>query len=292
MAAGARLAGPPGFALSSDRVEAAKAAAPGSSASFWSHKLYERVAADGAAEKVKVRYCTSKHAMERVCQQHFVGHEVLGLDLEWSSYATRQSGPRENVSLIQLASPSRIGLFQVAVFAADDLVAPTFRAIMEDAGVIKAGVNVRGDCTRLNNCLGVTVRGIFELSHMYKQVKYSAAGTPGLINKSSVPMSVQVHEYLGLPLLKETQVRMSNWRRPLTSSQILCMPTTHNRARLRRTDAPLTAPQMPPPTPTPACSSSMRSTPSARSSGRARRGLTTPSWACRSLMWLRPQMRT
>lgn len=213
---------PKSFVLSAKLFNAARAAKAGTPASFWSHLLYEHVNDDGDREKVKVHYCTSKHATERVCQKHFLGHDVLGFDLEWSVYATRNSCPRENVSLIQLASPGRIGLFQVAAFAKDDFVAPTFRRIMEDPNVRKAGVNIRGDCTRLKNNLGIGVQGVFELSHLYKQVKYSKAGTPHLINKVLVSMSVQVQEHLGLPLFKGDLVRTGNWQRPLSPSQILC----------------------------------------------------------------------
>ncbi|KAM4056216.1 3'-5' exonuclease domain-containing protein [Hirsutella rhossiliensis] len=211
---------PMNFVMSTELFKAAKAAEAGTPASFWSHTLYEHINAAGDTEKVKVHYCTSKHATELVCQKHFLGQEILGFDLEWSIYANRNSGPRENVSLIQLASPSRIGLFQVAMFAKDDFVAPTFRKIMEDPNVRKAGVNIRGDCTRLKNHLGIAVQGVFELSHLYKQVKYSAAGTPRLINKSVVAMSIQAQEHLGLPLFKGNSVRTSNWQQPLNTSQI------------------------------------------------------------------------
>ncbi|KAJ6438495.1 Werner syndrome helicase [Purpureocillium lavendulum] len=240
---------PLSFNMSSDLFHEARAATAGSAQSYWSHTLYRRVTSSGTIEKVRVHYCTSKHTMEHVCRKYFLGESVLGLDLEWLPYASRAAGPRENVSLIQVASPGRIGLFHVAMFsdsssssaaaarardgkrpppkaaasgrAADDLVAPTFRSIMEDPAVSKVGVHVQGDCTRLNNYLGVRPRGVFELSHLYKQVKYSAARTPRLINKVPVALSTQVEECLRLPLYKGDSVRSSNWMRPLNSQQLL-----------------------------------------------------------------------
>ncbi|GJN75319.1 Werner syndrome helicase [Purpureocillium lilacinum] len=237
------------FNMSRDLFRAARAAAPGSAQSYWSHTLYRRVTPLGGVEKVRVHYCTSRHTMEHVCRKYFLGEPVLGLDLEWLPYASRAAGPRENVSLIQVASPGRIGLFHVAMFsdagsaaerrralsskgtasssastsrkASDDLVAPTFRSIMEDPAVSKVGVHVQGDCTRLSNYLGVRPRGVFELSHLYKQVKYSAARTPRLINKIPVALSTQVEECLRLPLYKGDSVRSSNWMRPLNSEQLL-----------------------------------------------------------------------
>ncbi|POR39580.1 Werner syndrome ATP-dependent helicase [Tolypocladium paradoxum] len=213
---------PLSFNISTDLFHAARAATAGTPNSFWSHTMYQKTTSAGAVERVKVHYCTSKHTMEHICKRHFLGEPVLGLDLEWLPYASRSSGARENVSLIQVASPGRIGLFHVAVFAkADDLVAPTFRSIMGDLRVSKVGVHVQGDCTRLSKYLGVKARGVFELSHLYKLVKFAAAGTPRLINKVPVALSTQVEELLRLPLYKGDSVRSSNWMRPLNARQIL-----------------------------------------------------------------------
>lgn len=191
--------------------------------SFWSHTMYRSAAADGTAQNVKVHYCTSRHTMEHVCQKYFAGQPVLGFDLEWVAYARRDGGPRANVSLIQVASPGRIGLFHVALFPRDDFVAPTFRAIMEDVAVAKVGVHIQADCTRLRNFLGVRTRGIVELSHLYKLVRYARdAQRRKLINKIPVALATQVHEVLKLPLFKGDSVRSSNWSKPLTSKQVTC----------------------------------------------------------------------
>ncbi|KHO01524.1 Ribonuclease H-like protein [Metarhizium album ARSEF 1941] len=213
---------PLSFNMSPSLFHAARAAKQGSSESFWSHAMYQRTSDEGVIEKVKVHYCTSKHTTEEVCRKHFFGETVLGFDLEWLPYATRNDGPRENVSLIQIATTSRIGLFHVARFGPDeDLVPPALRTIMEDANVSKVGVHIKGDCTRMKNYLGVQVRGIFELSHLYKQVKYTAAKTPKLVNKVPVSLSTQVHEVLKLPLFKGDVVRSSNWMKRLDYQQIL-----------------------------------------------------------------------
>ncbi|CRK29761.1 hypothetical protein BN1708_015662, partial [Verticillium longisporum] len=102
--------------------------------------------------------------------------KVLGFDLEWQPSASKSSGPRRNVSLIQLASPSRIALFHVALFpgADDDLMAPTFRQIMEDPDVTKAGVNIKGDCTRLRNWFDVN-DGLMELFIMISACRSASA---------------------------------------------------------------------------------------------------------------------
>ncbi|ODA80451.1 hypothetical protein RJ55_03409 [Drechmeria coniospora] len=216
---------PLSFNISAERFHVARAAAVGEADSFWSHTLYQRITPAGAVERVKVHYCTSRHSMEHVCRKYFLHEGLLGFDLEWQTYANRDSDIRSAISLVQIASESRIGLFHIAMFPSAakemaDFVAPTFRLIMEDANVSKVGVQIQGDCTRLNRFLGVKARGVFELSHLYKLVKYQ--DTPKLINKVPVALSTQVEDCLGLPLYKGQSVRSSNWMRPLDSKQMLC----------------------------------------------------------------------
>jgi hypothetical protein len=208
------------YSISSDLFHAARKSAAGTSGSFWSHTMYEQVADDGSVQKVKVHYCTSKNTMETVCQKYFMDEKVLGFDLEWSPFATRTSKTRDAVSVIQIASPSRIAIFHLAIFAKDDFVAPSFKKIMEDPEVTKTGINISGDCTRLRKHLDVHPQGVFELSHLYKLVKYSAEGCTEKINKSLVSMATQVHEFLHLPLYKGDNVRASDWTRPLNQQQI------------------------------------------------------------------------
>jgi exonuclease 3'-5' domain-containing protein 2 len=210
------------YKICANAFQAAGKAPAGSPESFWSYTLYRGPEEDGVPKKVKVHYCKSKHTMERVCQ-YFLGEGVIGFDMEWVPEANKQQGVRKNVSLIQIASPSRIALFHVALFPkSDDFVAPTFREIMEDPNVSKVGVAIKADCTRLSNFLGVATRGIFELSHLYKLVKYSSSGQVELVNKRLVPLATQVQEYLRLPMFKGQDVRSSNWALPLSMDQIVC----------------------------------------------------------------------
>lgn len=210
------------YQMSAESFRKARASSKGSAGSYWSHLMYKKVDADGTPRNVKVHYCTSKQTTEWVCKKYFAEEKVLGFDLEWSPWATKDLGARDNVSLIQLASESRIGLFHVALFSKDDFVAPTFKTIMEDATVSKVGVAIKADCTRLSNYLGIESKGIFELSHMYKQVKYVRERKPKLINKLLVTLATQVEACLGLPLYKGDSVRASDWTRHLNVRQITC----------------------------------------------------------------------
>ncbi|KAI0875000.1 ribonuclease H-like protein [Hypoxylon argillaceum] len=201
---------------------AAKKSPEGSPESFWSYALYRHMEEDGELQKVKVHYCRSRHTMERVCKQYFMDEKVLGFDLEWMAEAKSRDGLKKNVSLIQLASQSRIALFHVALFVnSKDMVGPSFRSIMEDSTITKVGVHIKGDTTRLRNFLDIDSKGLMELSNLYKVVKYSKSREYHNINRRLVPLATQVEEYLHLPLFKGRDVRASNWARPLTMSQVL-----------------------------------------------------------------------
>ncbi|RBQ77584.1 hypothetical protein FVER14953_05166 [Fusarium verticillioides] len=209
------------YTIDANLWDTARKSEAGSSQSFWSYKMYRKVQGNGEEQKVKVHYCTSKHTMEHVCERYFSDEKVIGFDLEWLvARGPANSNPRRNVSLIQIASPSRIGLFHVALFPRDDFVAPTFKRIMEDESVTKVGVAIKGDCTRLKNNLGINSKGILELSHLYKLVKYSKAGELDRINKVMVSLAVQTQEMLGLPLFKGDDVRSSNWMMRLSADQV------------------------------------------------------------------------
>lgn len=202
----------------------AREAREGQPESFWSYSLYRGPNEDGILDqKVKVHYCTSSHTTERVLKQYFMQEKVLGFDLEWAENSTKAQGARRNVSLVQLASPSRIALFHLALYPkGDTLVAPLLKQIMEDPNITKCGVWIKGDCTRLRTFLGINSRGSFELSHLYKLVKYSPTGQHELVDKKLVSLASQVQDCLKLPLFKG-QVRTSDWSQPLNMSQLICM---------------------------------------------------------------------
>ena len=211
------------FNISEKAFRDAQEAAEGSPASFWSYAMYRGPVENGAEQRVKVHYCKSHQTAERACQ-HFLNEKVIGFDLEWSPEANRFQGPRRNVSLIQIASPSRIALFHVALFPSkDELVPPSFKKIMENSEIAKVGVAIKADCTRLKNYLGVDTKGIFELCHLYKLVKYSGSGQPKLVNKRLVPLAQLAEEDLHLPLYKGDSVRGSDWSQALDMGQIICM---------------------------------------------------------------------
>ncbi|KAH6641509.1 hypothetical protein F5144DRAFT_619011 [Chaetomium tenue] len=202
--------------------QAARRAPEGSAESFWTYRLYQGPGENGALDsKVKVHYCRSAQTTERVIKQYFKDEKVVGFDLEWMAYASKYASARQNVSLIQLASPTRIGLFHVAVFPKnDEFATPALKEFMQNPAITKVGVSIKGDCTRLSNYLQIETRGQFELSHLYRLVKYSESGEHKKINKKLVSLSTQVNEYLGLPMYKG-DVRTGDWTKYLNLSQII-----------------------------------------------------------------------
>jgi hypothetical protein len=187
---------------------------------FWSHS--DQRAPSG--QKPIVHYCKSLESTESVARQ-FLDSKVVGFDMEWKAQASATDSIQNNLSLIQLANEERIALFQIALFkpsrSLEDFVAPSLKRIIESPDITKVGVSIKADSTRLRKYLGVEARSIFELSHLYKLVKYGQA-QPKLVNKRTVNLSDQVEEHLGLPLEKTEDVRCGDWARSLNYRQVQC----------------------------------------------------------------------
>lgn len=189
-----------------------------SQAAFWRYSLYK----SPSGEKPRLHYCTKFEQAEQVAKL-FSEEQVIGFDIEWEMGSTvTKSSIKDNVSLIQIACDDRIALFQVALFAGDskeELMPPSLKAILESPDILKTGVNISGDFTRLRKCLGVEGQGIFELSHLYKLVKFSEK-EPAKVNKMPFKLAEQVQDVLFLPLHKGN-VRTSAWSRRLDMEQVV-----------------------------------------------------------------------
>ncbi|GIK04203.1 hypothetical protein Aspvir_008281 [Aspergillus viridinutans] len=185
---------------------------------FWSHRL--RKAPNG--KDIIVHYCKSLKKSEEVAK-YFLNDDVIGFDMEWKPQSSKSASIQNNVSLIQIANAERIALFHIALFkparTPEDFISPSLQRILESPKITKAGVAIKADCTRLKNFLGINARGIFELSHLYKLVKYCQSD-PALINRRPVNLSEQVEEHFGLPLAKDDDVRCGDWTRALNYRQV------------------------------------------------------------------------
>lgn len=196
---------------------------PGTEASYYSHKLYRGPGRLGPNSNVTVHYCRSYETTEKVCQQYFADEPVLGFDLEWLANASSWQGPRENVSLVQLASPARVALFHVALFKKDprNFFPPMLKRILQDPEIIKCGVWITNDFTRLRNFLNLDPRGALELSQFHNLVTFCKLGHKGRkVPKKARRMMEQVEQVLGLPMYKGNDVRTSTWDQPLSLDQV------------------------------------------------------------------------
>lgn len=213
------LHGPLGFQIPKAKLREIRQDSLQGTETLWQYTLYR----GPGCKKVEVHYSLSKDDSERIARL-FLDQEVIGFDIEWNQYASASDGLRENVALVQLASEERIALFHIARYSAgdapEDLVAPTLQRIMESQDITKAGVAIKADCTRLRRYMRIDSRGLLELSHLYKLVKYSTGDVKN-INKKLVKLAQQVEEHLKLPLWKG-EVRCSDWTKKLDHKQIEC----------------------------------------------------------------------
>lgn len=208
---------PFGFHIPEAKFKTAIDASPPSAAAYWQHTLYRGPGGD--KDTVKVHYCKNKETTETIAK-HFLEEEVIGFDLEWK-VNPKDDSIKKNVALVQVASERRIALFHLARFPntlkEEDFITPSLRKLMESSKITKVGVNVKGDSTRLRKYLHIECQGLFELSHLYKLIKFST-GDLKKINKKLVSLASQVHEHFQLPLWKG-EVRSSDWSQELSYQQ-------------------------------------------------------------------------
>lgn len=207
---------PLGFHIPEVKLRNALLAEPTSTASYWHYTLYQGPGGD--KDKVKVHYCKNKENTEKIAQL-FLDEKVIGFDIEWTPNSSATDGITKNVALIQIASEERVLLAHIARYPnaatsekaqqIEDFVAPSLKEIMESSSISKVGVAIKADCTRLRKFLRIDSHGLFELSHLYKLVKFSS-GNVKKISKTLVSLKQQVQEHLQLPLDKG-DVRTSDW---------------------------------------------------------------------------------
>lgn len=126
---------PLGFHIPAEKLRFAVLAEPLSIAAYWRHALYQGPGGD----KVKVHYCKTREATEKVAQL-FLDEKIVGFDIEWKPNATATDGITKNVALIQIASEERVLLAHIAQYPntatlekdqqREALVAPSLKKIM------------------------------------------------------------------------------------------------------------------------------------------------------------------
>lgn len=213
------------FQIPPETLRAAIQAPTGTQGSFWSQTLYR-----GPDDKMLlVHYTRSMEVSEKVAK-YFLEEDVLGFDIEWKPNALPHI-IKDNVSLIQIASGDRIALFHIAQHkgkTVDEILSPTLRRIIESPDILKVGVAVKADFTRVRRYLGLEPRGVFEISRLHNQVVNF--GTDRQNSRVLVSLANQIQQHLVLPLFKgnrnedgsydDESVRVSDWSAVLQKDQI------------------------------------------------------------------------
>lgn len=182
----------------------------------WSYAMYR----DDKDRPLVRKYCTTLEKSELAAAQ-FLGEKLLGFDLEWKPQTRKDQSIKEKVSVIQLASATQVVICHIAMHrgeSAEELLPPSIKKIMEDPTITKVGVAIKGDCTRLRDNFNIKPRGLAELSHLHKLVKYHGFDEK-LINRRLESLAKITQEHLGLPLAKDDSVRSSDWSKPLNPKQ-------------------------------------------------------------------------
>lgn len=197
---------------------------------YFSYKHY----LSPSGEPIKLHVCSSLAEAEAICSsilseanfQLVNGAEpVIGFDMEWKMNATVRSPLTDSVSVIQLASPSCIALLHLARFpkrkTAADLLAPSLKMIMESESILKCGVNIKSDCTRFTRVLGSVPRNIYEISLLYRLVKYSHDKVLAT-SRRPVQLAMQVEDVLKVSMDKTPDVRCGSWSAKMSVKQSEC----------------------------------------------------------------------
>lgn len=157
--------------------------------------------------------------------QAAANRNVLGLDIEWE--VSFRGGPANPPATIQLAAGNSIVIFQVlhGQKEAPKKLPRSLASLLEDPRVVKTGVGVVGDCTRLQRAYNVDVKNAVDLVKLAASRKVPLGLKRGLAALCS--------HLLGHYLSKDGFIRTSKWnKRVLASAQLRCVQTECSRKRL------------------------------------------------------------
>lgn len=137
---------------------------------------------------------------------------VLGFDIEWKM--SLAGSPANPPATIQLAAGKQVVIFHVVYGQRGQpkKLPASLVGLLEDGSIVKAGVGISGDCTRLRKFYDVEVENAVDLSKMALSRKIELGLRRGLADMCNA--------LLGLHLPKDRLVRVSDWSKPtLTEEQ-------------------------------------------------------------------------
>ncbi|KAK6509045.1 hypothetical protein TWF481_003810 [Arthrobotrys musiformis] len=172
----------------------------------------------------KIHYVTDVDDME-VVSKLFENDKAIGFDMEWvpnSILRPTASGAdiRNCASVIQIANQERVAIFHLARFPANTkkFLSETLKKILEDSEIVKMGVAIKADMSRLSTMINVSPAGILELGHFHSLVFAAEGNVPARGKRLPTSLTDLCKEHLKLPLNKG-DVRTSNWSLLLSEEQ-------------------------------------------------------------------------
>ncbi|KAF3916680.1 hypothetical protein ABW20_dc0105544 [Dactylellina cionopaga] len=97
-------------------------------------------------------------------------------------------------------------------------MSPTLKKIIEDPNIIKAGVQIRGDMSRLATVIVVNPQGVIELAEFNSLLFAAQKNELETGQKLTGSLTGLSEEHLKLPLLKG-EIRTSDWSAPMSEEQ-------------------------------------------------------------------------
>ncbi|KAL3222588.1 hypothetical protein MRX96_028369 [Rhipicephalus microplus] len=131
---------------------------------------------------------------------------ILGLDCEWLPYAKK--GTNNKVALLQLAPTRDFSvLLRLCKMLSDDdasVLPESLRAVLDDESIVKLGVAVCNDASKLRREYGLSVRGCLDL-------RYVLTYFPELRHYPAAGLKKQALAILGARIGDTRMLACSNW---------------------------------------------------------------------------------
>ncbi|KNC98194.1 uncharacterized protein SPPG_06596 [Spizellomyces punctatus DAOM BR117] len=124
--------------------------------------------------------------------------DVIGFDMEWKPTFVRGEAQRPT-ALIQLCNERYIGLLHICHVVK---FPPPLREILEDASIVKLGLNIQGDARKLHRDFGIQMAGWLELGTLAKEVAVASERRT---------LQALVEKLLHAHLDKTSSIRTGNW---------------------------------------------------------------------------------
>ncbi|KAI8056887.1 ribonuclease H-like domain-containing protein [Syncephalis plumigaleata] len=152
----------------------------------------------------ELKYARTNLMADRIMQS--LSGNVFGFDAEWRVAWGR---PQRPTALVQICDGNIIALLHLIHM---ESFPTSLRSFLEDSTMIKTGVNVTGDATRLNKEFSLKTAGLVELGSNAHYIM------PELINTTRPTLAKLTSNLLNKSLNKGP-VRMSNWERAQLSPE-------------------------------------------------------------------------